>query len=57
MCVVDCADYFYDCIDEILEMLGLKNAEGKPLRSRDILDIIEGYIGKGYGLSTSEEQG
>ena len=58
MCVCDNADYLYKCIDEYLELLGLTtNSEGRPLLSRDILDIIEGYIGKGYGLSTSQEQG
>ena len=30
------------------------NSEGNPLRSRDIVDIIEGYKGR-YGLSTGEE--
>ncbi len=31
------------------------NSEGKALRSQNIVDIIEGYKGQGYGLSTQEE--
>ena len=58
MCVCDNADYFHGHIDEHLELLGLtENSEGNPLRSRDLVDVIEGYKGKGYGLSTSEELG
>ena len=58
MCTSDSADFFHGYIDNQLELLGLtKNSEGKPLHSEDIVDIIEGYIGKGYGLTTSEEQG
>ncbi len=58
VCVCDNADYFHGHIDEELQAFGLTtDREGKPLRSRDIVDVIEGYKGLGYGLSTEEELG
>ena len=59
ICVCDNADYFYGHIDETITELELsKESEGQPpLRSRDIIDIIEGYKGQGYGKSTDEELG
>ena len=55
----DDAAHFHGAINAILNKLGLsKGSEGRPaLRSRDIVDIIEGYKGRGYGLSTDEELG
>ena len=56
--VCDTADYFYNHVDEQLGEYGLtKDAEGKPLKARDLVDIIEGYKGLGYGRSTDEELG
>ena len=59
ICVSDNADYFYEHIDETIHEVGLSEGyEGRPpVHSRDIIDIIEGYIGQGYGLSTDEELG
>lgn len=58
MCVCDNAEYFHGQIDEHLQSFGLTtNAEGKSLCSRDIVDIIEGYKGRGYGINTDEELG
>lgn len=58
MCVCDDAEYFHGHIDQQLKAYGLAtNKEGKPLRSRDIVDVIEGYKGQGYGLNTDEELG
>lgn len=60
VCVCDNADYFHGHIDETLDELGLSNidSEGRSaVHSRDIIDIIEGYKGRGYGLSTDEELG
>ena len=57
MCVCDNADYFYEHIDKQLEEFGLKDPPGNALHSRDLVDIIEGYKGRGYGLSTDEELG
>ena len=54
----DNAEYFHGHIDKHLKLFGLTtNAEGKPLCSRDIVDVIEGYKGQGYGISTEEELG
>ena len=59
VCVCDDAAHFHKDIDSILDKLGLsKGSEGKPgVRSKDIVDIIEEYEGRGYGLSTDEELG
>ncbi|XP_048744229.1 uncharacterized protein LOC125657593 isoform X2 [Ostrea edulis] len=50
MTVSDDAKYFHNHINETLSELGLTE-----VRSEDILDIIDGYKGRGYGLSTEEE--
>ena len=58
MCVCDNAEYFYNHVDEQLRIFSMTTTtEGKPLCSRDIVDVIEGYKGRGYGLSTDEELG
>ena len=59
MCVCDTAEYFYDHVDHHLEELGVAstNDRGQPIRARDLVDIFDGYKGKGYGLSTEEELG
>ena len=59
VCVCDDAAHFHEAIDAILIKLGLsEDSEGRPAaRSRDIVDIIEGYKGQGYALSTDEELG
>ena len=58
----DDASHFHEAIDTILDKLGLSVSEGSgedrpAVRSRDIVDIIEGHKGRGYGLSTDEELG
>lgn len=56
VCVCDNAEYFHGHIDQQLQAFGgLTDTEGKPLSSRDIVDVIEGYKGRGYGLNTDEE--
>ena len=59
VCVCDNAAHFHKDINSILDKLGpSEGSEGKPgVRSKDIVDIIEGYEGRGYGLSTDEELG
>lgn len=47
--VCDNAAYFYDKINEDLRMGGL------DVQAEDIIDIIEGYKGKGYAISSQEE--
>ena len=48
--------YIHKCIDQQLSAFGL-TADGKPLSSHDVVDIIEGYQGLGYGVNTDEELG
>ena len=50
--VCDSAEYFHTHCDVILQEVGVAS-----VTSRDILDIVEGYKGEGYGLSTQEERG
>ncbi len=58
VCVCDTSDEFYQFVDEQLETLGLtQDREGRPLRARDLVDIIDGYKELGYGKSTEEELG
>ena len=51
MNVCDNAAYFYEKINEDLRMGGL------DVQADDIIDIIEGYKGKGYTISSHEELG
>ena len=53
--VTDNADYFYELIDQFLKSIGQTDSAGKLLHSRDIVDIIDGYKGRGYGLTTRDE--
>ena len=52
------ASYFHTYVDQQLGIFGLAtNLEGKSLHSCDIVDVIDGYKGQGYGLSSDEELG
>ena len=53
--VSDSSDYFYNHIDNTLQQLGLLKDNGHPLKATDILEVVDGYKGRGYGLSTAEE--
>jgi D-cysteine desulfhydrase len=56
VCVCDTADYFYGFVDRELEQYGLKpTRDGAPLSSRDLIAIVDGYKGLGYGENTEEE--
>lgn len=48
--VSDNAEYFHNHCNEMLQEMGLSD-----VRSEDILNVIDGYKGLGYGLSTQEE--
>ena len=48
----DDSDYFYEHIQETLDAVGL----GK-IKAKDVIDIVEGYKGQGYGISVQEELG
>ena len=47
----DNANYFYDHVGETLEAVGM----GDKVKSTDILDVVDGYKGQGYGLTTDED--
>ena len=49
--VCDNANYFYDHVGETLEAIGM----GDKVKSTDILDVVDGYKGQGYGLTTDED--
>eukprot|EP00188_Purpureofilum_apyrenoidigerum_P005767 Plantae.Rhodophyta-Purpureofilum_apyrenoidigerum.ctg7869.p1 GENE.Plantae.Rhodophyta-Purpureofilum_apyrenoidigerum.ctg7869~~Plantae.Rhodophyta-Purpureofilum_apyrenoidigerum.ctg7869.p1 ORF type:complete len:387 (-),score=62.69 Plantae.Rhodophyta-Purpureofilum_apyrenoidigerum.ctg7869:230-1390(-) len=49
--VCDNAEYFHGHINEMITELGLQN----EVRSEDIVNIIDGYKGRGYALNTDEE--
>ena len=51
--VCDNSQYFYDHVDQTLEAIGI----GDKVKSTDILDVVDGYKGKGYGLTTDEDLG
>ena len=58
ICVCDNADFFYHRIDEELQGYGLTtDKDGKPLNARDLVNIVDGYKGKGYAMNTEEELG
>ncbi|ESO95839.1 hypothetical protein LOTGIDRAFT_175080 [Lottia gigantea] len=50
--VCDSKKYFHDDNNEIFPLIGLKSVQ-----SEDIVNIIDGFKGQGYGLSTEEELG
>ena len=49
--VSDNAAYFYNKINEDLRIGGI------DVKAEDIIDIIDGYKGGGYGVSTQHELG
>ena len=51
ICICSDSNYFYQHIDDTLESLQLND----QVKARDIVDIIDGYAGLGYGLSTQDE--
>ena len=56
MCVCDSAEYFYSESDRYLQELGLTDMyNGKPISSRDIMNLVDGFKGLGYAVSTTEE--
>ena len=51
--VCDNAQYFYNHVDQTLEAIGM----GDKVKATDILDVVDGYKGKGYSLTTDEDLG
>ena len=54
VCVCDEAKYFYSEVNGYLKEFGLTD-NGTPIDSSKIMDLIDGYKGEGYALSTDEE--
>ena len=52
ICACETADHFYSESDRYLEQLSLSR-----LCSRDLMELIDGYIGLGYSISTEAELG
>ena len=50
--VCDDAAYFHSHANDILNKLGISN-----VKAEDILDIVEGYKGQGYGITNEESLG
>ena len=50
--VCDHKQYFYNFIDELLETVGFREC-----KAEDMMDVIDGYKGRGYGSSTQEDRG
>ena len=44
-------NYFYEHVSETLEAVGI----GDKVKSSDILDVVDGYKGQGYGLTTDKD--
>lgn len=55
MAVCDDAAYFHGEINKLLRNVGLQRDSQPVIRSEDLIDIVEGVKGRGYGLSTDDE--
>ena len=55
MTVCDTSKYFSDHINDTLKEVGLSEKYG--VQSDDIVDLVDGVKGEGYGVSTQEELG
>eukprot|EP00731_Ephydatia_muelleri_P025519 Em0017g602a len=49
------AENLYQEVNDLLAEYGVHTPEGSLVKASEILDIIEGYIGKAYGCSTEAE--
>jgi len=58
VCAYESASHFYEEIDRHLQEFGLTvaSSEGTPPNSRDLIDLIDGYV-TGYGQCTKCELG
>ncbi|XP_054771689.2 uncharacterized protein LOC129279614 [Lytechinus pictus] len=55
MAVCDDARYFHGEINKVLCELGLQGQGSSEVRSEDIVDVVDGVKGLGYGVSQPEE--
>lgn len=51
------AENLYKEVDDLLAEYGVHTPEGCLVKACEILDIIEGYVGKAYGCTTEAELG
>ena len=51
------AELVYKEVDDLLAEYNIRTPEGSLVIARDIVDIIEGYVGKAYGCTTEAELG
>ena len=51
------ADLVYEAVDDLLAEYNVRSPEGTLVAAREIIDIIDGYIGKAYGCTTEAELG
>ena len=58
VCILYDSEYFYKHISGELEAFGLTtDDQGQPIRAQDLVDIVDGYFGLGYGKSTEKDLG
>eukprot|EP01135_Chromosphaera_perkinsii_P008435 Nk52_evm3s1360 gene=Nk52_evmTU3s1360 len=53
--VCDNKKYFHDHINKVINSLGVTSESGQVPKSEEIISIVDGYKGDGYGLSKPEE--
>ncbi|XP_071798294.1 uncharacterized protein [Asterias amurensis] len=53
--VSDDSEFHSKQINDVLREMDVKDSNGKVLQSEDIVHLIDGVKGRGYGLSTQEE--
>ncbi|XP_022093834.1 bifunctional D-cysteine desulfhydrase/1-aminocyclopropane-1-carboxylate deaminase, mitochondrial-like isoform X2 [Acanthaster planci] len=55
MIVSDDSQYHYKEMNKVLREVDAKHSNGKALQAEDIVNLVDGVKGRGYGLSTPEE--
>ena len=51
------SERIYPKIDDDLSDLGLTDNDGQCINSRDLIEIVDRYVGEGYGKYTAEDLG
>ena len=51
------SEKIYPKIDDDLSDIGLTDNDGQCNNSRDLIEIVDGYVEEGYGKYTAEELG
>ncbi|XP_038050468.1 bifunctional D-cysteine desulfhydrase/1-aminocyclopropane-1-carboxylate deaminase, mitochondrial-like isoform X2 [Patiria miniata] len=55
MIVSDDSKFHFKGMNEVLREVDAKDSNGKALQAEDIVNLVDGVKGRGYGLSTQEE--